>query len=68
MAIPSSTWTEIASTTLANYRDTLADNILKHNPFLERLKTKGNTDEADGGSVLLENLMYAENSTFNKRD
>lgn len=64
MAIPNSTWTEITSTTLADYRETLADNVLKHNPFLKRLQEKGNTDEADGGYTLLENLMYAENSTF----
>jgi hypothetical protein len=64
MAGPSSVWTEITSTTLANYRKTLADNVLKHNPLLARLQQKGNVDEADGGYTILENLMYAENSTF----
>lgn len=29
-----------------------------------RLKSKGNTDSASGGTELLENLQYAENSTF----
>jgi hypothetical protein len=64
MSIPNSTWTELTSTTLADYRDQLADNVLKHNPFLLRLMEKGNTDEADGGYTLLENLMYQQNSTF----
>ena len=64
MAIPNSTWTEITSTTLADYRETLADNVLAHIPFLKRLQEKGNTDEANGGYTLLENLMYAENGTF----
>ena len=65
MAIPNSTYTELVTTTLDNYRDTLADNILTHNPLLDRLKTKGNADPAGGGVSLLENLMYAQNSTVN---
>jgi hypothetical protein len=63
-AYPSTVWTEITSTTLANYRETLADNVLKHNALLTRLQEKGNVDEAEGGYVLLENLMYEENGTF----
>ena len=63
-AFPSATWTEITATTLANYRDTLADNVLKHNPLLTRLQRKGNANAASGGYSLLENLMYEENGTF----
>lgn len=65
MAIPSSTWTEIATTTISNYRETLADNVLNNSPLLDRLRQRGNTDTAAGGDKLLENLMYAENATFN---
>lgn len=64
MAIPNSAYTEIISTTLANYRDRMSDNVLAHNPLLTRLKKKGNTDAASGGTELLENLQYSENSTF----
>jgi len=64
MAFPSSVWTEITATTLANYRKTLADNVLKHNPLLNKLSERGNVDPADGGYTILENLMYAENGTF----
>lgn len=64
MAIPNSSYTEIITTTLANYRDRMADNVLQHNPLLLRLKKNGNTDAASGGTELLENLQYAENSTF----
>lgn len=64
MPIPSSSYTEIVTTTLANYRDRMADNVLAHNPLLTRMKQKGNTDAASGGTELLENLQYAENSTF----
>ena len=65
MAVPSSTYTELVTTTLDNYRATLADNVSTHNPLLERLKKKGNADPAGGGTKLLENLMYAQNSTVN---
>ena len=64
MAIPNSTWTELAATTLADYRPQLADNVLKHIPLLTRLAEKGNIDEVDGGTTILENLMYQQNGTF----
>jgi hypothetical protein len=63
MAIPSSTYTEIVTTTLDSYRSSLADNVLNHNPLLARLKKKGNTSNVGGGVKILENLMYADNST-----
>ena len=56
-AFPSTVWTEITSTTLADYREQMADNVLKHNPLLYRLQQKGNVDEAEGGYTLLENLI-----------
>lgn len=63
MPIPNTSYTEVITTTLDNYRDELADNILNHSPLLSRLNKKGNVDPATGGSKLLENLMYAENGT-----
>lgn len=65
MAIPNSSYTEIITTSLDNYRDKLADNVLGHNMLLARLKRKGNTDPVSGGAKILENLMYAENGTLN---
>ncbi len=59
MPIPSSTYTEIVTTTLDNYRSKLADNVLNHNPLLARLKRKGNATNVGGGVKILENLMYA---------
>lgn len=64
MAIPNSDYTEVLTTTIANYRNEMADNILNHNPLLAYFKMNGNADPADGGAELLENLSYAENSTF----
>lgn len=64
MAIPNSSYTELITTTLDNYREALADNIMNHNPLLARLRRKGNSDPAEGGAKLLENLSYAENGTI----
>lgn len=61
MAIPNSSYNELITTTIDNYRDTLVDNILNHNPLLKRLNSKGNVDSVSGGVKILENLMYAEN-------
>ncbi len=58
-----STYSEVLTTTIADYRKTMADNVLENNVLLKFMKEDGNTDEAPGGAELLENLMYAENST-----
>jgi len=63
MPIPNSSYPELLSTTLDNYRDDWADNILTHNMMLKRMNSKGNVDPAAGGARLLEQLMYAENGT-----
>lgn len=54
---------EIVTTTLENYRSTLTDNVLNHNALTQRLLAKGNVKPLDGGRVIYEDLMYAENST-----
>ncbi len=63
MAIPNTNYTEIITTTLDNYRDQFADNVLTHNALLMRLNKKGNVDPVSGGVKILENLQYAENGT-----
>jgi hypothetical protein len=63
MPIPNSSYTEIITTTIDNYRDKLSDNVLNHNALLARLNKKGNVDPVSGGSKILENLMYADNGT-----
>ncbi len=64
MANPNTTYGEVLTASIDNYRDTLADNVLQNNVLLMYLKQNGNTDSASGGVKLLENLMYAENGTF----
>lgn len=53
---------EIVTTTLQNYSGTLADNILENNALLNRLNKRGNKKPVTGRSIVQE-LMYAENST-----
>jgi len=64
MAAPNSSYSEILTTTIDNYSDTLRDNVLNHVPLLQRLNKKGNATPASGGVKLLENLMYADNGTI----
>lgn len=64
MALPSSTYTEIVTTTINRYSKTIADNVETHNPLLAKLRAKGNTSNVSGGVKILENLEYAENSTM----
>lgn len=63
MAAPNSSYSEILTTTIDNYSDTLRDNVLNHNALLYRLNKKGNATPTSGGVKLLENLMYADNGT-----
>lgn len=54
---------ELAALAMEKYGDKLSDNILNHNPLSERMSRKGNVRMIDGGRVIEEPLMYAENST-----
>lgn len=56
--------TEIVTTTLRNRRGKLADNVLNHNALLRKLNASGNVEMVGGGRTLVEELEYAENSTF----
>ena len=64
MAAPNSSYSEVLSTAIDNYRAKLADNVLQNNVTLLFIKNNGGTDAADGGVKLLENLKYSENGTF----
>ncbi len=62
MASPNSTYTEIVTTTLANYSRTMADNITNNNALLRSIQEKGNKVVA-GGRTIVQELEYATNST-----
>ncbi len=61
MATPSSTWSEIATTTLYNRSRKLADNVTKNNALLNRLEQKSNVKPFDGGQAIVQELEYSEN-------
>jgi hypothetical protein len=61
---PSTTLTEIVTTTLRNRTGKLADNVTKQNGLLNRLKKKGKVKPVSGGRTIVQELEYAENGTF----
>lgn len=54
------TWDNILSTTMANYRKTLTDNVFNTRPLLQHLMGAGRVQEAPGGHSIVEPLMYSE--------
>lgn len=66
MANPSSTMTEIVTTTLRNRTGKLQDNVSKNNALLNRLKRKGKVKLVSGGRTIVQELEYAENGTFKR--
>jgi hypothetical protein len=63
---PSTTLTEIVTTTLRNRTGKLADNVTKNNALLFRLKEKENVKPVSGGRTIVQELEYAENGTYKR--
>ncbi|GAA0696343.1 phage major capsid protein [Dyella marensis] len=63
---PSTTLTEIVTTTLRNRSGKLADNVTKNNALLNRLKKRGKVKTVSGGRTIVQELEYAENGTFKR--
>jgi hypothetical protein len=57
---------EIITTTLRNRTGKLADNVTKNNALLMRMKEKGSIDTVAGGRTIVQELEYAENSTYQR--
>ena len=53
----------ILSTTLQNYQPTLVDNIFKDLVLLNHMNSKGRVKMEEGGTSIVEPLMYAVNGT-----
>ena len=53
----------LLSTTLQNYRPTLVDNIFTARVLLDHLNSKGRVLVEEGGSSIVEPLVYAQNDT-----
>ena len=62
MAFPN--LSDIATTTIESRSKQLADNITKNNALLSRLNKKGKVKPVDGGTVILQELSFAENGNF----
>lgn len=58
-----SNFDQILSTTLANYRDQLTDNVFTARPLTNHLMDKGRIRMLNGGTKIVEPLIYGQNST-----
>ena len=63
---PSTTLTEIVTTTLRNRTGKLADNVSKNNALLFRLRKKGKVKTVSGGRTIVQEMEYAENGTYKR--
>ena len=63
---PSSTLTEIVTTTLRNRTGKLADNVTKNTALLNRLRKRGKVKTVSGGRTIVQELEYAENGTYER--
>jgi hypothetical protein len=66
LANPSTTLTEIVTTTLRSRTGKLADNVTKNNALLNWAKKKGNVKTVSGGRTIVQELEYAENGTYKR--
>lgn len=66
MATPSTTFTEMVSTTLRSWGGEVADNVTDHNALMRLMKDRGNIKNVSGGYEIQETLEYAENSTYQR--
>jgi hypothetical protein len=66
MASPNTDFSEIVTTTLRNRSGKLADNVTDNNALLTRLRKRGKVKPVSGGRTIVQELEYAENSTFKR--
>jgi hypothetical protein len=63
---PSSTLTEIVTTTLRNRTGKLADNVTINHALLNRLREKGKVMPVFGGRTIVQEIEYAANGTYKR--
>jgi hypothetical protein len=63
MAAGNTNFNALLSTTLANYRDQLTDNVFTARPLTYFLMDKGRIRMLNGGTKIVEPLIYGQNST-----
>ena len=57
---------EIATVAIDSRTRKLADNISDNTQLLKKMKSKGKVQTVSGGDAILQEIMYAENSTFKR--
>jgi hypothetical protein len=60
--VPFPNVTDIVATTIEQRSKTIADNVTKNNALLARLARRGNIRTISGGSLIFEELSFAENA------
>ena len=66
MPSPSSTFTEMVTTTDRTWGSKVTDNVSDHNALLNIMKRKGKIKTVGGGYEIAEPIEYAENSTYQR--
>ena len=66
MAAPNTNYSEIITTAIESRTRRLADNVTANNALLTRLKSKGKVKPFSGGHKIIQELDYAENSTYKR--
>ncbi len=65
MAFANSSISDIIATNIQSRTGELADNVTNNNALLRRLKDRGNIKTFSGGNVILQEIMYNDDSTNN---
>ena len=63
MAFANSSYSDVLATTIESRSGTVADNVTNNNAFLTRLRQRGRQKPFSGGSVILQELAFAQNQT-----
>ena len=66
MAFANSSVTDIIATTIQSRSGEVADNFTNNNALLRRLKAKGNVKPFSGGRTIVQELEYANNTTYKR--
>jgi hypothetical protein len=61
VAFANTSYTDIITTTIESRSRKIADNVTKNNALLARLNQRGNIKTISGGSVILEEISFAQN-------
>lgn len=63
MAFANSDISDILATTIENRSGVVADNVTENNALLARLKTRGRVKPVSGGTYIMQELSFQDNST-----